>query len=226
MQNYLYDLHVHTSEVSSCGHVDGKEVAQLYSKAGYSGIVVTDHYYDNYFANALGSWEEKVQQYLSGYLETKAEGAKHGLAVFLGIEIRFAGSRNDYLVYGISEEFLLVYPQLYELTLPEFSQLVRNQGLVLYQAHPFRGYCTAAKPEYLDGVEVFNGNPRHQSNNHQAEVFAKQHRLSMISGSDFHQYEDLAIGGVYFSEKIRDNNHLVSVLKNNQIVKLKKGSKD
>lgn len=223
MQNYLYDLHVHTNEVSFCGFVSGKEVAQLYAEAGYSGIVITDHYYDGFFNEVSGTWENKVKQYLSGYLEAKAEGAKHGLDVFLGIEIKFSGSLDDYLVYGISEEFLLQYPKLYNLGLPELSKLVREQGLILYQAHPFRSYCNPADPKYLDGIEVFNGNPRHESHNDQAEAYANKHQLKMISGSDFHQHQDLAIGGVYFSEKIRDNQHLVTALNNSQIVQLKKG---
>ena len=49
MNLYYYDLHVHTSNISPCGHVDAEEVARLYAQAGYTGIVVTNHYWESYF---------------------------------------------------------------------------------------------------------------------------------------------------------------------------------
>ena len=41
---YLYDCHVHTAETSWCGRVPAGEMAQLYKQAGYTGIVIIDHY--------------------------------------------------------------------------------------------------------------------------------------------------------------------------------------
>lgn len=41
---YKYELHCHTDEVSLCGKVPAGEIAEMYRQAGYSGIVITDHY--------------------------------------------------------------------------------------------------------------------------------------------------------------------------------------
>jgi hypothetical protein len=42
---------------------------------------------------------------------------------------------------------------------------------------PFPEYCRPANPAFLDGVEVFNGNPRHDSRNHLAAAFAEENGL-------------------------------------------------
>ncbi len=219
----MYDLHVHTSNVSGCGRVPGKGVVQQYSQIGYQGVVITDHYFEGYFYG-LGDmfWKDKVKKYLSGYVEAQNFGLRVGVDVFLGIEIQFHNDPNDYLVYGITPEFLVKYPKLYDLGLEEFRLLATENNLLIYQAHPFRSYNSPAKAKLLDGVEVHNGNPRHCSNNHKALDFAKQHQLRMISGSDFHQPEDLGRGGVVFKEKIKSNLHLVDLLRCEEIVKLKK----
>ena len=44
MNYHKYDTHVHTSETSICGKVDAKTLVRLYKKAGYTGVVITDHY--------------------------------------------------------------------------------------------------------------------------------------------------------------------------------------
>ena len=44
---------------------------------------------------------------------------------------------------------------------------------------------------------MFNGNPRHDSHNALTLAFAEAHpRLIRTSGSDFHQPQDLARGGI------------------------------
>ena len=43
-------------------------MVRYYKEAGYNGIIITDHYYKEYFESMLeGSWEEKTDIYLSGY---------------------------------------------------------------------------------------------------------------------------------------------------------------
>ena len=41
---YKYEIHCHTKNVSRCGNLDVEELIQKYKDAGYSGIVLTDHY--------------------------------------------------------------------------------------------------------------------------------------------------------------------------------------
>lgn len=41
---YIYETHFHTADVSTCAHISAQEAVGLYKKAGYSGVVVTDHF--------------------------------------------------------------------------------------------------------------------------------------------------------------------------------------
>ena len=40
----MYETHLHTSEASACSIITGAEQARTYKEAGYSGIIVTDHF--------------------------------------------------------------------------------------------------------------------------------------------------------------------------------------
>ena len=198
---YKYDIHVHTSETSPCGKVEAIDVVKLYKKAGYTGIIITDHY-------------------LKGYKKALIEGGNIGLNVLLGMEIKFNDNPNDYLVYGIDEEFLKDNPELYNINLREFRNLIANRDMLIFQAHPFRKGQHIEEPELLDGIEVYNGNPRHNSHNDQAFDFAIKNQLRFISGSDFHQIEDLARGGIIINYNITTIKELVGVLKENTAIDL------
>lgn len=221
MKLYKYDMHVHTAEVSICGMVPASQVVYLYKEAGYHGIVITDHYIDEYFYG-LGhkSWKDKIDEFLKGYRNALSEGEKSGLKIIPGIEIRFTENNNDYLIYGIDEAFLRHNKELYKLGLEKFRKLIRGENILIYQAHPFRSWVNPANPVLLDGVEVFNGNLRQVNNNHQALSFAVANNLKMASGSDFHQVEDLAMGGVIFPDEICTPVQLFKALKNDRAVGL------
>ncbi len=221
MTTYKYDTHVHTCEVSRCGKVSAEETVKLYKNAGYDGIVITDHYYDSYF-NDLGdlSWNEKIDCYLEGYKTALKVGRLLGLQVILGMEIRFLENANDYLVYGIDEDFLRDNKELYKFSLKEFRAFAKAKDILIYQAHPFRAKMIPAPPQLVDGIEVYNGNPRHDSNNHMAYEFALKNQLLMLSGSDFHQTGDLARGGIILSEIISNSQELADVIRNNEINEL------
>lgn len=218
---YKYDVHVHTSEVSPCAKVNALEVVKLYKKAGYAGIVITDHYFKGFFESINSyNWKDKMDQYLEGYRKAFNEGRRIGLNVILGMEITFTDSPNDFLVYGINEEFLKENPELYNLNLREFRGLIEGKGMLIYQAHPFRTGITVQDPGLLDGIEVYNGNPRHDSRNPIAYLFAYENGLKMVSGSDFHQIQDLAKGGIILKDNIVTLEDFVEVLRNGEGVEL------
>jgi|SRR5665647_1041177 len=211
---FKYDVHVHTSETSSCGKVPAVQVVRMYKDAGYKGIIITDHYYDGYFDNIeFISWEAKMNMWLKGYKIAKSKGDEIGLTVILGMEVRFYNSPNDYLVYGTDETLLKNNPELYMLGLEKFKTFAEDNRLLIYQAHPYRPNITAAPPKLLDGVEVYNGNPRHNSHNDSALEFAIDNNLKMLSGSDFHQIEDIARGGLMLKQRINTVSELLGVLK-------------
>lgn len=202
---YLYEPHFHTSEVSTCAHISAKDAVELYKNAGYSGVVVTDHFSQDCFDNKYpgNNWKEKIDYFLNGY-RTAKKYETEDFAVILGFEARFEND-NDYLVFGADEEFLYANEWFTKMTIKEFKKLAEVNQLTVIQAHPFRIDSNITNPRYIDGVEIFNGNRRHDSSNNIAEMWAKKHGFVTTSGSDFHEYEDLARGGMEFDNFVRDS---------------------
>lgn len=216
MTEYITELHTHTAETSNCGVANAKELVDSYISKGYSTVVITDHLsthtYFKYDYNDL-SWEEKIDIFLRGY-KTAREYAKNKLNVLLGMEIRFDNdSANDYLVFGIDEYFLRNNGNLIDMDIESFSSLAHKNGLLIYQAHPFRDGLTRADAGLLDGAEVYNGCVRHNSRNPYALKWASENGLKKISGSDFHKTEDVAHGGIITASEIKNNSDLLKILK-------------
>ena len=79
----------------------------------------------------------------------------------------------------------------------------------------------------LDGYEIFNGNPRHNSSNDIAEIWAKKHNKSIVvSGSDFHEIGDACAGGIYFKNPVNSNEDLLRELRNGNYTLRKTNSGD
>lgn len=134
---FKVDLHIHTATTSPCGEVEPEEIIALYTEAGYDGLVITDHFYKDYFEN-LGDipWSRKIDCFLAGYRSAKA--AAKGLKVFMGIEYRNIESDNDFLVLGLTQEFLYEHQESYLLPLEEAIDLFHSIGAIVIQAHPIR----------------------------------------------------------------------------------------
>jgi predicted metal-dependent phosphoesterase TrpH len=214
----LIDMHVHTSEVSPCGKVDAKTVVHEYVKAGYDAIVITDHFNDYVLESFDGTKKERVERYLKGYDIAYQQGLNKGLKVFLGVECRLAGKEEDYLLYGVEKEFLYNNPELYKCSQKQLYKLCKENGILLYQAHPFRNCCRPQNPDYLDGVEIFNGNPRHDSKNELAKEFALKYKhLKWVSGSDYHQILDIGTGGIRTNADIINERDLAKALRENEV---------
>ena len=216
---YWVELHCHTSETSFCSTVRGKELVELYKAKKYDAMVVTDHYYDGYF-NWLKemSWNEKVDRFLAGYRNAKAHGDKIGMSVILGIELRFTDHFNDYLVFGLTERMLYDYPRLYDYSIEKFSAFAKEHRLLWIQAHPFRDGMVNVDYAYLDGIEIYNAHPEHNSRNDVAErTYRMQHqkRPSFIATaeSDCHNVSHEGRAGILSSKLPQDGAELVSLLR-------------
>lgn len=226
MASFYTELHAHTSDTSRCAGVDAKDLIALYKQAGTDTVVITDHLspstFEAYPKGSL-SWAEKVNILLTGYRNAK-QAADDDLTVLLGMELRFdrKGDNNDYLVYGVTEEFLYQNPDLLDMRLSSFSELAHKNGLLIFQAHPFRTGMHIVNPAYLDGIEIYNACVRHNSRNSIAEAWAKLHKLRGSSGSDFHQVEDVARGGIRTEHKILTNADLLHTLKSGNYTLVKK----
>ena len=211
------ELHAHTSEVSPCGHVTAPEVAERFIAEGYSSLVITNHYSAYIIDNLKGSWREKMDYYMYPYYLMR-EHAQDRLNVILGCELRFEGSYNDYLIYGITEDFLRENPDLHKMSLRSFTPLARENGFLVVQAHPFRNEIQIVPPELLDGMETFNGTPSYDGRNSIADKWAKRYSLIRTSGSDFHNPDQHGTGGILTSAAIRTGEELVTVLKSGNYI--------
>lgn len=211
-------MHVHTAECDICAHVAAKDIVRMYQQKGYSGLVITDHYFAmsfDWFADDLteGTHCEFIDRWLRGYREAKKEGDKIGMTVLLGAEVRLDGPNiNDYLIYGIDEDFLFRAPYLNRLSsLQELISVLPENSCVV-QAHPFRDNMTVQSPDLLFGIEVNNGGTDPFRNN-LARTFAAHYGKPMLSGSDFHHADHLARGGIITDTDIRSIQDLVRVLR-------------
>ena len=220
------ELHLHSAEVSDCGRAYSKEIADIYADHGYSTVVIANHMSKyTYRSKRNGAredmtWDEKVDFYLNGYHALK-EAANGRFNVLLGMELRFYDCVNDYLVYGITEEFLRSNGDIMALkSAKEFRPLVDSNGLLFYQAHPFRNGMQVTDPKLLDGIEVFNGHPNHDSRNDIACMWADKFGLMRTSGSDFHFAGQTPNGGILTEYEIKDNETLVKTLKSGQFTLL------
>jgi predicted metal-dependent phosphoesterase TrpH len=216
----LTETHLHTRCSSSCGKVHPSGIVGLYKKAGYGAIIVTDHYFDEKW----GKYNENTDDWLNSYRMMKSAGEKSGIKVFLGMELRFNKAIEDFLVYGFDEKFLKKNRLLYQLKPRELYEFLDSYGFLIYQAHPFRTGYEVCDPAYLHGIEIFNGNPRHTNRNEKAMAFAEKHELLKISGSDFHQVQDVGSGGIYLDETVETEKELAQYLKKLQKTALYQGT--
>ena len=221
-QKYLTELHLHTKESSSCSNISAKEMIEVYKKKGYSTIVVTDHCSKGEMER-LGniSWKQKMDYVFTGFDIAKEYGESLGLNILLGVEITLHQTDSDYLVYGIDKDFLYNNDKIYEYSLPELYSLCNQNDYILVQAHPFRDNIELAPLEFVDGIEIFNGCHDEVSRNEKAEEYGMSTNKILISGSDFHNFEDLARGGIVTTEEIKDIKQLVKVLKNKEFKVIK-----
>lgn len=209
------EMHTHTGGASVCAKVPAKEVVRLHAAAGIDAIVITNHFNDNTVEIHPGTPRERVDHFLRGYYEAREEGERLGVTVLLGMESCIVGGREDFLVYGIDADFYYEHPTFFRYTQQEAFSACCEYGALLLQAHPFRSYCHPRDPKLLHGVEVYNGNPRHDSHNDLAKAWAIENGLWLhTSGSDFHQTEDCGIGGIVIDGTVSTSKELGDWLKN------------
>ena len=216
---YKLELHCHSSEVSACSRCPAETLARRYREAGYQGIVSTNHINHATFQKMEDcSWEEKTDHFMRGF-HLIQEAAGSDLDVLLACEINLTPENwpayipNDYLIYGITEDWLRRTGDMRAMTLDRLSACVREAGFIIVHAHPFRVGTVMANPDLLDGFEIYNGNPRHNSHNDLAEAWARMNGKIMTAGTDFHQPDDPCCGGIETETRIRDNETLLATLR-------------
>ncbi len=216
---YRYETHCHCCWCSACARSSPQEMAEAYFRAGYAGMVLTDHFLrGNSAVDRTLPWEEKMHRYYAAYEAAAAWGAARGFSVLFGLEHHY-GDGKEVLTYGIDLPFLLENPGLHLLPLEEYADLVHRAGGFLSMAHPFRDrdYINMAvkpQPQFLDGVEIFNFYNSEEENK-KAAKFAKKHGLLPTSGGDEHRANGPSIGrtGLAFKTPVPTGKELVEALK-------------
>ena len=225
--SHLYETHLHTSIASRCAHSRGSEYVRHYQDLGYSGIIVTDHFYRGYTAITKKlPWKEWVHRFCRGFEETRDEGARRGFDVFFGWEETFDGI-DDYLVYGLDKEWLMEHPESQKWSRSEQHRAVRAAGGCVVQAHPFRYHSDIGRLKYsvdfVDGIEAANmGNDR--TSDALAMRFARGIGLTTTAGTDIHNVERVMEGkvfGVQTKEKLTCIGDYVRAILANDLAGLK-----
>lgn len=227
---YKTELHCHSTEVSACAKVDAETLVRRYKDAGYSTVVLTNHF-STYSYRHLDStdWDSWVDRYVDG-VKCAQRAAGNDLTVLLGIELRMDRDPNDYLVYGATEAFLRSHPNIWQMSIDQVSALAHENGMLVVQAHPFRDYMQVTPPRHLDGIEVYNGSAGGHygtdSRNEVALLWATKFGKLQTSGTDLHYPDDRILGGIASEEKITDTETLIRILKNGNYRIIREGIVD
>lgn len=214
---YLYETHCHTSESSACGRSTGVEMAKAHKEAGYAGMIITNHNWGgNTCVDRSLPWESWLDEFFKPYYLAKEWADKNDFQVFHGYEAGFAGT--EFLIYGLSIEWMKNHPELKDATIEEQFDLVHQGGGIVIHAHPFREAWFIPEirlyPEYVDGVEQINAmhsspyvvNGSYSGDyNDKAAAYAKEHDFTVTAGSDTHCTE-LIGGGTAFKTKLESIN--------------------
>jgi len=195
---------------------------------GYSGIIVTDHFYNGNCAVPRNiPWKEWVNRFCHGYEEAREEGERQGLDVFFGWEETFNGC-DDYLIYGLDKEWLLEHPEVINWTRAQQYSAVRAAGGCVVQAHPFRQHFYIKRvilsTGCVDGVEAANAGNFEQAYDALALRYAQKINKTPTAGTDIHDASGICCGelfGVYFNKKLKSIADFVAAIRNNEVAGLK-----
>ena len=186
--SYLYETHMHTCQASACGRSTGKEHARFYKEQGYTGIMMTDHFFGgNTCIPRHLPWEKRVDMFFEGFEDAWEEGQKIGLDVFFALEQNY--NFDEYLIYGLTKEYMKAHPEMEHWTRRQQLEEVHRAGGALIQAHPFRirDYMDVIRVAELfaDGIEAANaGNA--PLDDARAYAYGQRKNLWMTAGSDNH----------------------------------------
>ena len=214
---YKYELHAHTSECDLVARLSGAQLVRAYAEQGYSGMVITDHYFSiffDWFGKELegATHRQIMDRWLRGFDSARNEGEKIGFTVLPGAEVRIDGTINDYLVYGLEVEDLYRLPLLNRMaSIDEVLDILPDYTCVVH-AHPFRNSMTVRDPSRFFGIEVHNGGTE-PFRNALAQTWAEHYGKAMLSGSDCHGPEAVAQGGITTDTPIYTPADLTNILR-------------
>jgi predicted metal-dependent phosphoesterase TrpH len=185
---------------------------QTYHNIGCHAVAITNHFTCNLFRSDKPN-EEIVSEYINDFKRAKEEGDRIGITVLFGMELRFSENNNDYLIFGVDEKEALTISRMLDGGISSFRQNYKNSASVLIQAHPFRDGMTKVDPSLLDGIEVFNMHPNHNSRVAVAANYAREHDLLATAGTDYHHHNHEGLGITLARTLPCDSYELAALLK-------------
>ncbi len=200
------ELHAHVNPVSRCSDIAPEELADIYKAKGYDAVVVTNHFIKGFTT---------PEAFLESYEQSRLAGKRAGIEMLLGMEIRFVKEgENDYLVYGLTEEDVFRAWDYLDGTLEDFYRGFKREDILIIQAHPFRSTSTPRGEDVLDGIEVFNLHPNHNSRVGLAAAYAARHPAWITTGgTDFHHHGHEAMCAMLTRTALKQSKEVVAALK-------------
>ena len=215
---FYYELHSHTSTASLCSIVEPEEYIQFYIDRGFSGMVITDHFYHgNTSINRRLPWDVFIDEYCEGFYRAQREGDKRGFTVLFGFEQKFSDGTDEYIILGISPEWLKSHPEIRDMERVPFFKTIKAHGGFVIQAHPFRERYYVSKInlalDYVDAIEVLNLGDEDLHSRRSYE-YAKNLGLPMTAGTDIHSLgERDLVAGVGLEREIFTVEELIEEIK-------------
>ena len=217
----LIDLHAHSAGISRCCKADAHEIVKEAKRAGLDGLVLTNHYYKGYMRDGENA-EAFAERFLEEYRTARGIAAAAEMRLFFGIEVTLCKCDNlHFLIYGAKEAFVTAHPTMFDYSLEEMYDAVKQAGGVLVQAHPMRNENRLQDLNWLDGVEI-SCHPKYDGTHlsELADIAAANGKL-LTCGGDYHAdtpYRPYC--GVYLPNGITDTKEIVAYLQTAQTIKL------
>lgn len=209
----LIDFHAHSSGISRCCRLNGKEVVTIAKEYSYDGIVLSNHFDKEYIEK--DGYDAFVNKYIAEYDSVKRYGDSIGLTVFFGVELTVEYDRRVHiLLYGVNSDFLHKYQVLYDLSSKELYKICHENGIFVVHAHPYRNGTQPLPIDSVDGYEI-NCHPIY-GNTYSSELLLAQKDNGMVltCGCDYHGDSYRAKGGVLVPDDIKTDNDLLQYLFN------------
>ena len=185
----LIDLHNHTRQFSACSALTPDALVRAAQARGLDGVCITEH--DACWALAD---VERLSKEMS-------------FVVVRGMEV--TTEVGHVLVFGVDA----FAPEM--AALESLRRIVRNEGGLMYLAHPSRRYGTLPPDDlaaWFDSVESQNGTEGLLQNDN-AGALARGMRLPGIGGSDAHSAREVGVCATEFTAPIGDERTFLEALK-------------
>jgi hypothetical protein len=194
MKPLLCEFHAHTTW--SDGDLSLQELVELYGRAGFDVLCVTDHTHpaSDPWAH-LGVRPDRLPMYFE-QVEAEAELAwsRHGMLVLPGLELTVNAASPDAAAHAVAVG--LRTSVTLDDGIEQAMKTARDAGAAIVAAHPSgpEGAATGATRRFWRELDRFAGliDRWELINGHTAFPWVAESRLPVLANGDFHRLEHLA----------------------------------